>query len=884
MRRGERVGRRCLMFTGRCLVLLAQLVSRQVASTSKIVIQSGLRIFSPHSMNRALVLILALTLRAIAAEPAAILPGTEPLTWTGDLSTKMHEAALHDVDKRIDESVTNRSKLWHRKILPLEDTAPVPDFNSKAVEAYDLSVEPNREHLRQILGLVDKRLPVEMERFGKTMPRKVRDEKDFGKDDAESRDDPTLVADTDRFKVYQVRWPVLDGIHGEGLLLVPKGYVAGHVVVVPDADQTPEQVSGLAPGIERPMQFARHLAAVGLGVLVPTLVDRGTAASGNAEIVMTNQPHREWIHRQGYMMGRPIIGLEVQKVLSAVDWFEKNGAGPHIGVAGYGEGGLIAFYAAAVDKRIRVALVSGYFKSRQQTWKEPLYRNVWGLLREFGDAEIASLITEPRILMVHHADEPKVDGPPLPTNNQKKCAAPGQLTTPAFAEVKTEFDRISALIPSPVLQRARLYPTERYLGDQENSGALVEFGEAVDCVPSKPGSHPCPRGVVNMMQGPDSVDDRSTPMVLKDVRSSFDPQARQLRQVKEMEAFLQKLARESDHARNESFLYKLLPQFKAEPWTYQADFETLPQGPFIDGVKPYKQQFWNEVIGRIEEPLPPPNPRTRKIYDEPKWTGYEVVLDVGGDGFSWGILCLPKDIKLGEKRPVVVCQHGRHGLPKLVIEGDTPAYHNFAARLAEQGFITFAPHNLYNKEEQYRTLARKGNTVKLSMFSYILRHHEQILNWLETLPMVDTKRIGFYGLSYGGESAVRLPPLLDRYCLSICSGDFNDWTRKVTSTDDRHSFMFTDEWEMPYFNMGNKFGYAELTYMMFPRPFMVERGSHDGVAPDEWVAYEFAKTRGLYSKFGLGDRAQIEFFNGGHTIHGQGTFDFLHKHLNWPAR
>jgi hypothetical protein len=32
----------------------------------------------------------------------------------------------------------------------------------------------------------------------------------------------------------------------------------------------------------------------------------------------------------------------------------------------------------------------------------------------------------------------------------------------------------------------------------------------------------------------------------------------------------------------------------------------------------------------------------------------------------------------------------------------------------------------------------------------------------------------------------------------------------------------------------------------------------------------------------LADRTEIEFFNGGHTIHGQGSFDFLHRHLGWP--
>ena len=114
---------------------------------------------------------------------------------------------------------------------------------------------------------------------------------------------------------------------------------------------------------------------------------------------------------------------------------------------------------------------------------------------------------------------------------------------------------------------------------------------------------------------------------------------------------------------------------------------------------------------------------------------------------------------------------------------------------------------------------------------------------------MDATRVGFYGLSYGGETAVRVPPLLPGYALSICSGDFNDWTRKVASTDAPYSFMFTEEWEMPYFNMGSTFSYAELTYLMFPRPFMVERGHHDGVAPDEWVAAEYAKTRWLYAQY-----------------------------------
>ena len=56
------------------------------------------------------------------------------------------------------------------------------------------------------------------------------------------------------------------------------------------------------------------------------MIDRHRGWSGDPDIKMTDQPHREWIYRQAYQMGRHIIGYEVQKVLAAVDWFEPRAA------------------------------------------------------------------------------------------------------------------------------------------------------------------------------------------------------------------------------------------------------------------------------------------------------------------------------------------------------------------------------------------------------------------------------------------------------------------------------------------------------------------------------------------------------------------------------
>jgi cephalosporin-C deacetylase-like acetyl esterase len=327
------------------------------------------------------------------------------------------------------------------------------------------------------------------------------------------------------------------------------------------------------------------------------------------------------------------------------------------------------------------------------------------------------------------------------------------------------------------------------------------------------------------------------------------------------------------------------PYVRAE---FMKKLETSSLEAYEKSVEEYRRFFYDEVIGRFDDELLPANPRSRKIYETEKFTGYEVVLDVWPDVFAFGILVLPKDIKEGEKRPVVVCQHGLEGRPRDVADPkvNNPAYNQFALRLAERGFITFAPQNLYIGGDRFRTLQRKANPLGKTLFSIMVPQHQQITDWLKSLPFVDGNRIAFYGLSYGGKSAMRIPPLVKNYCLSICSADFNEWVWKNASTRSPYSYVWTGEYEIFEWDLGSTFNYAEMAALIAPRPFMVERGHFDGVAPDETVAYEFAKVRHLYAarlKLPPED-CQIEWFVGPHTIHGVGTFRFLHHHLNWPIR
>jgi hypothetical protein len=353
-----------------------------------------------------------------------------------------------------------------------------------------------------------------------------------------------------------------------------------------------------------------------------------------------------------------------------------------------------------------------------------------------------------------------------------------------------------------------------------------------------------------------------------------DAEARHARQLHELDRHNQQLLVESPYVRA----------------NFMGGLKTESPEAFAASQQPYREYFSEKVIGRFDDDLVAPNPRSREIeIDSDRVRAYEVVLDVfeGGRLFAYGILVVPKDIGPGESRPCVVCQHGLEGRPQSTIgEVDFNYYKAFATRLAERGYVTFAPQNLYLFGDRFRSLQFKANSIGTTLFSLMVPQHQQITDWLAQLDFVDSARIAFYGLSYGGKSAMRIPALVDNYCLSICSADFNDWVWKNASTRSPYSYVRTGEYEIFEFNLGSTFNYSEMAALIAPRPFMVERGHFDGVAPDGRVALEFAKVRHLYSaKLGLGGRAEIEWFVGPHTINGAGTFDFLDRHLDWePER
>ena len=92
---------------------------------------------------------------------------------------------------------------------------------------------------------------------------------------------------------------------------------------------------------------------------------------------------------------------------------------------------MLALQAGAFDTRVEAICVSGQFGPREDMWREPLERNLFGFLNHFGDAELAGLLID-RALVVEAAKG-------LEVVIDSTGAAPGRLITPTLANVRDEF-------------------------------------------------------------------------------------------------------------------------------------------------------------------------------------------------------------------------------------------------------------------------------------------------------------------------------------------------------------------------------------------------------------------------------------------------------------
>lgn len=145
------------------------------------------------------------------------------------------------------------------------------------------------------------------------------------------------------------------------------------------------------------------------------------------------------------------------------------------------------------------------------------------------------------------------------------------------------------------------------------------------------------------------------------------------------------------------------------------------------------------------------------------------------------------------------------------------------------------------------------------------------MDWIETRPELDAKRVGCMGISGGGTCTVFAAALEPRIKVAMVSGYLNTFRDSILSI--AHCM---DNYVPGILNWCEMYDVAGL---IAPRPLFIESGDRDSIFPVDASRESYRKVRRVYEALGVGDAVAQEVFSGEHSFHGKEGIPFLKRVL-----
>ena len=298
-----------------------------------------------------------------------------------------------------------------------------------------------------------------------------------------------------------------------------------------------------------------------------------------------------------------------------------------------------------------------------------------------------------------------------------------------------------------------------------------------------------------------------------------------------------------------------------------------------------------ELLGGFPDTRVPLNARTLEVREFPAYRREKVVFQTRPGLLMLAYLVLPKLAKHPAASVICIPGHGR-GVDDVVgidLEGrdrtDKPPYeHDFALQVAEAGLAAVAIEPLgfgarRDPANKAKGLAQKacepvaGAAFLLgqTLLGWRVWDIMRTIDWIETRPELDAKRVGTMGISGGGTASLfsaALEPRIKAATVSCYLNTFEDSIMSVAHCIDNYVPGILNWAEM-----------YDVAGLIAPRPFFSEAGERDKIFPLGASKESFRRVKSVYEVFGAAELAQQRTYDMPHEFSGADAIPFMARHL-----
>jgi dienelactone hydrolase len=281
-----------------------------------------------------------------------------------------------------------------------------------------------------------------------------------------------------------------------------------------------------------------------------------------------------------------------------------------------------------------------------------------------------------------------------------------------------------------------------------------------------------------------------------------------------------------------------------------------------------------EILVRLLGEMPPrPAPSAVRVIsreDRGEFLLERFVFFNGVDMDVPGILALPKNRR--GPLPVVIGMHGHSGSKNEYLP-DPANERSLGWMLVKRGIAVAAIDGYFNGERVFQgprgKLERDAGGQELSLFKLhlwqgrtlwgmMLRDEQCLLDYLETRPELDSKRIGATGMSMGCTRAWWLAAIDDRPQAIVGVACFTRYTELLAHGSSHGIYYFVP-------GLLKHFDTEAIYALVAPRPMLQLSGDEDRNAPPDGIEVLEKKLDGVYRLYGKPDRFRSVLYK--HTGH-----------------